>query len=216
MSPSSIHLRRRVMAATGAQLAAAGGSGVFLGLTPGLGLLPALISLGLGAVGIGATFFAVGKKPKQAELAQRTAPLTIAKGISSDLEAKIEELHSIAAAYERRNSPLFAAVNGVLTNVQELFRRTAERLDEQEAKLAAVRYVDTLTKLNRALGERYYLDIEAHPELWSDPEERMEAVEAALNATGEQVLRNIRQVNASKDLIYQLSLDSLNSFSKSQ
>ena len=75
--------------------------------------------------------------------------------------------------------------------------------------MAAVNYSDTLLKLNKALGVDYYLDIQANPHLWSQPEERLEAVERALKATGLQLIRNIKQINSSQDLEYKISIDLL-------
>ena len=174
-----------------------------------MGLIPSALALGVGAVGVGSAFFAAGESKARDQNSSVLTPLKMGTEISRDLQLRLEELYGLAVIYERRDSPILPALSGVLTNLLELFSRMAERTDEQSARIAAVRYVDLLSKLNEALGRNYYMDIEAHPELWSQPEERMEAVEAALNATAEQILRNIRQLNSSRDLIYQLSLDKL-------
>jgi len=202
--------RTRALIGSGVIAASSIGSAIFLALAPGVFLTatPSTVAIGLGAIGISSTLLASRSKRKVVEGSTVTA-LTVGREISQELREKIEELHGLAEIYEERNSPLFPAVNGVLANVQELFERMDSRTDEQSARIAGVRYTDTLTKLNEALGQSYYLDIEAHPELWSDPDGRMEAVETAVNATGEQVLRNIRELNSSRDLIYQLSLESL-------
>lgn len=200
---------KRKLISSSAVVTASVGSAVFLALTPGLGFVPSALALGVGAVGVGSTFFASGS-PREIEASKSAlTPLALGDEISDELRLKLEELYELALIYERRESPILPAVSGVLTNVLELFSRMSERTDEQSARIAGIRYVDLLSKLNEALGKKYYLDIEAHPELWSNPEERMEAVETALNATAEQILRNIRQLNSSRDLVYQLSLDKL-------
>lgn len=175
------------------------------------GPIPMAVSVILGAIGGGSIYWVSKGEPKQEDqkAVSNLEPISLALEISPAAQSRVEELHGLAALYERRNSPLFPTIKGVLTNAQELFSRMERKLDDQEARLMASRYAATLEKLNRALGKDYYLDIEAHPQLWSNPEERMEAVEKALNATGDQLIRNIRQLNASRDLIYQLSLDSL-------
>jgi len=202
--------RTRALIGSGVIAASSVGSAIFLAVAPSVFLTatPSTVAIGLGAIGIGSTLIASRSKKKPVE-SSAVSVLTMGSQISEELREKIEELYGLAQAYEERNSPLFPAVNGVLANVQELFERMGTHTDEQSARIAGVRYTDTLTKLNRALGKNYYLDIEAHPELWSDPDGRMEAVEAAVNATGEQILRNIRELNSSRDLIYQLSLDAL-------
>lgn len=202
--------RTRALIGSGVIAASSIGSAIFLAVAPSVFLTatPSTVAIGLGAIGIGSTLIASRSKKRAVESSAVSA-LTIGSQISQELREKIAELHGLAETYEERNSPLFPAVNGVLANVQELFERMGTHTDEQSARIAGVRYTDTLTKLNRALGRNYYLDIEAHPELWSDPDGRMEAVETAVNATGEQILRNIRELNSSRDLIYQLSLDAL-------
>jgi len=202
--------RTRALIGSGVIAASSVGSAIFLAVAPSVFLTatPSTVAIGLGAIGIGSTLIASRSKKKPVE-SSAVSVLTMGSQISEELREKIEELYGLAQTYEERNSPLFPAVNGVFANVQELFERMGTHTDEQSARIAGVRYTDTLTKLNRALGKSYYLDIEAHPELWSDPDGRMEAVEAAVNATGEQILRNIRELNSSRDLIYQLSLDAL-------
>jgi len=202
--------RTRALIGSGVIAASSIGSAIFLAVAPSVFLTatPSTVAIGLGAIGIGSTLIASRSKKKVVESSAVSA-LAMGSHISEELREKIAELHGLAQTYEERNSPLFPAVNGVLANVQELFERMGTHTDEQSARIAGVRYTDTLTKLNRALGRNYYLDIEAHSELWSDPDGRMEAVETAVNATGEQILRNIRELNGSRDLIYQLSLDAL-------
>jgi len=203
-------IRGRALSSSMVLAAATTSSAVLLGATPGLGLIPGAVAMGVGALGIGATLFTASSKAPEAK-SSALSMLELEAGISEEMRLKIEELYELALIYEARKSPLFSAVSGVLSNVLELFGRLSTQTDQQGARLAAVRYVDTLTKLNTALGKRYYLDIEAHPELWSSPDERMEAVEAAVNATGEELLRNIRQLNSSRDLVYELSIESLTS-----
>jgi len=203
-------IRRRALGSSLTLAAATTGSAVLLGATPGLGLIPGAVAMGVGALGISATLFTASARAVEAEPSGLTLPQLDA-GISEEMKLKIEELYELALVYEERRSPLFPAVSGVLSNVLELFGRLSTQTDQQSARIAAVRYVDTLTKLNTALGKSYYLDIEAHPELWSNSDERMEAVEAAVNATGEELLRNIRQLNSSRDLVYELSIESLTS-----
>jgi hypothetical protein len=75
--------------------------------------------------------------------------------------------------------------------------------------VARVEYRDQLGKVVDVLGPDYYLDILANPDLWDDPSRRAQAVEVAIAAFEEQILDNIRQVNAAQDLRFQVSLDAL-------
>lgn len=204
--------KRRATAGSLIITTVSGASAAFLAFGPAIAAAPSGIALAIGAVGVGSTLFAakIGKTDA-AEGPVSTIPALKASElrVSQDVSEKIVKLHELAGFYEQRQSPLLSSLNGVLANLQQLFSRMSNGTDEQSARLAEVKYADILAKLNQALGKEYYLDIEAHPELWSNPEARMEAVETALNATSEQILRNIRQLNSSRDLIYQVSLDSL-------
>lgn len=133
----------------------------------------------------------------------------ISRAIPEDARRQLEQLQQLDRHYRDSKIPLAKGLEAVVSNAEELFQRMAEKMDDQTVRLSAVRYTDILSKLNRALGPNYYLDISQNPELWSDPSGRMEAVEKALSATGDELLRNIRQINADQDLATQLSLDSL-------
>lgn len=190
--------------------AVAGGL-IALPMTFGLGFFQSILIAAIGVLGTSVSLRLQAKRStnNSRSLESTVKPLEISKELEGKLEEHVEALYDLALVYEKKSSPLFPTVNGVLVNIQEFFRRIQYMSDQQSARIAAVRYADTLSKLNEALGRKYYLDIEAHPELWDDAEDRMQAVEKALNATGDQIIRNIRQLNSSNDLVYQLSLESL-------
>lgn len=45
--------------------------------------------------------------------------------------------------------------------------------------------------------------------LWEDPEQRIRDVQRALEAVDAQILRNIKQINARRGLVFQVKLDGL-------
>jgi hypothetical protein len=128
-----------------------------------------------------------------------------------------EELRSVlarlAALQRQHGMQLSPAVNArlqsILTNVGQLFHRIRRTGTEQQVRIASIEYVDVLTKLDRALGEDYYLDILRNPRLWENPDARKQEVEEAVRATDDQLVANIRQVNASQDLEFKVALESL-------
>ncbi|WP_438352197.1 hypothetical protein [Microbacterium sp. CJ88] len=101
------------------------------------------------------------------------------------------------------------AIGALVANVPELFRRLQSRADDGQRGIAAVEYDDKLRRLSGALQRDYLLDIQTRPDLWDDPEERAREVEAALGAVSEEVVANIKQVNARRALHFQVSLDGL-------
>lgn len=118
---------------------------------------------------------------------------------------EIKQLHELPGT----NSMLAPELNKIFTNFTELFARIDRKGTEQQKRMASVQYIDTFTKLNSALGKDYYLDIRLHPDLWDNAQQRLQEVETAVSATSTEIVTNIKQVNASKDLEFKVALESL-------
>lgn len=186
-------------------------------------LIPGVLPIAVGALGIGG--FATGmlgsvfiKEPKRSEqpkeleasIAEFVVPKAVAS-LSDGLKNQIIRLQSILKLHSKAGTELTPVIANILRNSHQLFERILSKQDVQSYRLAAVNYTDTLTKLNRALDKDYYLDILKNPNLWNNPAERLAAVDKAVTATGNQLVSNIRQVNASQDIDYAISLESLTS-----
>ncbi|WP_431804901.1 hypothetical protein [Microbacterium sp. bgisy203] len=112
-------------------------------------------------------------------------------------------------------------LTAIATNTEELFARIDRRSGSRggsrgrspdgggDRSLAEVEYAAKLGKLSAAVSRDYLLDILAHPDLWDDPGERTREVQGAVEAVSTELLENIRQVNASRGLHFQVSLDGL-------
>ncbi|WP_449278328.1 hypothetical protein [Leucobacter sp. GX24907] len=98
---------------------------------------------------------------------------------------------------------------GLQGHVSELFVRVRKRGTNQQVRLLQAQYKDTLSKLLKALDDDYYGDILANPQYWSHPEARLTEVQRAVDSVDQQAVENIRQVNESRDLEFQVALDSL-------
>lgn len=130
--------------------------------------------------------------------------------LPEDLRKVTEKFRSIYSQHKSRgNDELADRLGSIITNLQELFSRIARKGTEQQQRLASVQYLDTLTKLNNALGEDYYLDIQDHPELWNNSSKRLLEVKQAVDATSTELVTNIRNFNESKDLEFKVALESL-------
>lgn len=183
--------------------AAAVGISVIPGVLPILAGAAAIVGFAGGL--IGSSF---ERKPKdEVEIVE----VDILATLPDDLKGQVLRLKKIARLHAQAETPVFELINSILLNSQELFQRITSKMDSQAHRLAAVNYTDTLSKLNRALDTDYYLDIKKNPRLWDSPENRLSAVEKAVEATEKQLVRNIRQVNASQDIDYEVSLESLTS-----
>jgi len=176
-------------------------------------LIPGVLPIAAGAAGVigfaagimGSSSF--GRNKNTGDVA--VVELDLNGSIPDALKIQLQNLRRIALIHGRTDSPLFASINEILQDSQELFTRISSKMDSQAHRLAAVNYTNTLKKLNKALDVDYYLDIKKNPRLWDNREARISAVERAVAATAAQLLKNIQQVNASQDIEYEVSLDSL-------
>lgn len=96
-----------------------------------------------------------------------------------------------------------------LSNLEELFNRIIRSGDQNKKNLAEVEYANILERLNRALGEEYYLDIKAKPKYWNHPKKRIIEVNSALQATDNLVIANIQQHNELRDLDFRVGLEGI-------
>lgn len=187
-----------------------------VGLSAGIGTAlmttNPIIGLAVGAgttvaVALGGVFGPI--RTAKAESNESKINVAVASKLPSDLRTEFEKLDKLYLTYKQVENPLTQEMESIITNAQTLFERVNLKLDSQAGRLAAVNYTDTLRKLNKALGPEYYLDIIKNPNLWDRSEQRISAVENAVMATNAQLIKQIRQVNASQDIEYELSIDSL-------
>lgn len=122
-------------------------------------------------------------------------------------------LRDVYAAHAASGSDASAAVvrgiDGLAANTAELFARLRTKTDKAHRRSAETEYDIAFGKLHAALDRGYLLDIIENPGLWDDPATRIGDVQAALDAVNTQLVDNIRQVNASRGLVFELSLDDL-------
>jgi len=100
-------------------------------------------------------------------------------------------------------------IDALASHVEQLFVRLDAKAGEDQSVLAEAEYSDKLARLVAALEPDYLLDLLTRPDLWDAPDERVGEVRDALAAVTTQIVDNIKQVNARKGLLFQVSLDSL-------
>lgn len=134
-----------------------------------------------------------------------------AETVRASLERLLElaQLYGSNLKYAVGGRPAGPEIAAVVGDVQELFRRIKSKGTAQQTRMAMIAYADTLKKLLIALEADYFKDIRDNPRLWENPEGRAREVWDAMAAVRGQVIENIRQVNASRDLEFQVALDSL-------
>ncbi len=102
-----------------------------------------------------------------------------------------------------------AGIDALASHVEQLFTRLDAKAGEDQGAIAEAEYSDKLARLVAALERDYLLDLLTRPDLWDAPDERIGEVREALAGLTAQILDNIKQVNARKGLLFQVSLDSL-------
>ncbi|MRX43813.1 hypothetical protein [Agromyces kandeliae] len=176
-----------------------GGGGIVLGLVLGAAVLVA---------GAGAAIGAIRARRRRARGAGDGR-------LPDPIRRHVATLRSLAAEYAqvgaRGNAGAAQTANDVAriaVNVEELFARL-DRAGGGQRGIAAIEYDDKLRKLTAALDRDYLLDILTHPHLWDDPDERVREVRDAVVAVSDELVQNIKQVNARRGLHFQVSLDGL-------
>lgn len=108
-----------------------------------------------------------------------------------------------------RSLSLAPFIKDLVNHTNSLFERLEKKGSQSQKNMATVEYRDKLSKILKAVGKDYYLDIALNPKLWNDAENRLNEVKSALVALDEQVITNIRQVNENQDIEFQVALESL-------
>ena len=82
--------------------------------------------------------------------------------------------------------------------------------DDLKALRARLTEAEGYLKLDELRAKRPLLEAEAsRPDLWDDPDERIREVQDATTEVSEQLVANIKQLNARRGLHFQVSLDGL-------
>lgn len=171
-------------------------------------LLPVIIG---GAVLLAAGGTAIGllaRRRRTPKAVERTDP------VPAGIRLRVNRLRELRVDYANvANNPVAAetaaGIDALASHVEQLFVRLDAKAHEDQSVLAEAEYSDKLARLVAALEPDYLLDLLTRPDLWDAPEERVGEVREALSAVTTQIVDNIKQVNARKGLLFQVSLDSL-------
>ena len=171
-------------------------------------LLPVAIG---GAVLLAAGGTAIGLLARR-----RRAPKAVESTdpVPAGIRLRVNRLRELRVDYANvANNPVAAetaaGIDVLASHVEQLFVRLDAKGGEDQSVLAEAEYSDKLARLVAALEPDYLLDLLTRPDLWDAPEERVGEVREALSAVTTQIVDNIKQVNARKGLLFQVSLDSL-------
>ena len=170
-------------------------------------LLPVGVAVAVVAAGV-TTGFAVLRRRRRRGGDRSPVPAVIAERLAR-LGALRQDYARLGAAGNAIARQTAASIDTLIVTVGQLFPRLDAKAEASQRSLAEVEYGDKLGRLIAALDRDYLQDLLQNPQLWEAPDERISEVQDALAAVSQQALDNVRQVNASKALHFQVSLDSL-------
>jgi hypothetical protein len=172
------------------------------GLVIGLAVAAAVVVAGV----VGAIAALRNRRPRERD--GQELPDSV-RGPVQTLRALSGQYAALGAAGNETAARTARDIDAITANTTQLFARLAEKGSEDQRALAEGEYGDKLGKLSAALDRRYLLDILVNPHLWDDPDERVVEVRDAVDGVAEQLVGNIKQVNARRGLHFQVSLDTL-------
>lgn len=145
---------------------------------------------------------------------RRRTPAASTDPVPAGIRLRVNRLRELRADYAAVPGSAVAAetaagIDALASHVEQLFIRLDAKAGEDQSVLAEAEYSDKLARLVAALDRDYLLDLLTRPDLWDAPDERIGEVREALSAVTTQIVDNIKQVNARKGLLFQVSLDSL-------
>lgn len=170
-------------------------------------LLPVVIGGVVIVAGIGTAIGLIARR-------RRKKPAASADPVPAGIRLRVNRLRELRADYAALPGNPVAAetavgIDALASHVEQLFVRLDAKAGEDQSVLAEAEYSDKLARLVAALDRDYLLDLLTRPDLWDAPDERVGEVREALSAVTTQIVDNIKQVNARKGLLFQVSLDSL-------
>ncbi|MEU4014150.1 hypothetical protein AB0E56_02685 [Microbacterium sp. NPDC028030] len=171
-------------------------------------ILPLVIGGVVLAAAAGAAIALVLRRRRAPKAAATADPLPPA------IRLRVNRLRELRVDYANLRGDAVAAetaasIDTLASHVEQLFVRLDAKAEADQVMLAEAEYADKLARLVAALEPDYLLDLLTRPDLWDSPQERVDEVREALAGLTTQIVDNIKQVNARKGLLFQVSLDSL-------
>jgi hypothetical protein len=145
---------------------------------------------------------------------RRRRPVAASDPVPAEIRRRVDRLRELRGDYADLHgnavaTEVAAGIDSLISHIEQLFTRLDAKAGEDQSLLAEAEYSDKLARLVAALDRDYLLDLLTRPDLWDAPDERVAEVREALAAVSTQIVDNIKQVNARRALLFQVSLDSL-------
>jgi len=175
---------------------------------PGLVVAGGLIALAIAVAGT--VTWVVRKVQRDDRDRDRGFSNSVDQAVPDTMHSLLKELVQITEENKALlPQQMYMSLMAIRRHTEDLFNRIKRKGSDSQKVLAEVEYKDKLQKLIEAVGVNYYVDIARRPELWDNATGRKREVEDAVNKVDQQILENIRQINASKDLEFAIVIGSL-------
>lgn len=181
-----------------------GGMNVGAGIGIGLGVVVLLTA----GVLLFRKFFV--KEDKKNGLVKEVKSEEYFNNISQKLGGEIVRLRELISLHEGNDLKHSAdALRNIDKRLGSLFSRLSRKGTADQVNMAAIKYQDLLKKIIYIMDEDHYMDVSLHPELWNNAEARKQNSLECVNAVDDQILDNIRQLNDSQDLEFNITMQAL-------
>jgi hypothetical protein len=118
-------------------------------------------------------------------------------------------LAPIYSGYAVAGRDIGELITEIANEAKAFFVRIGRTGSKQQIAMASVEYDGIFAQLIEILSPEYFRDAIDNPQYWHHPEQRITEVVAALDAVKQQLVLNIRQLNAAKDIDLQVALKTL-------
>lgn len=181
-------------------------SGIGIGAGIGLGLGAVLI-LTVGIVLVKKLF---GKKGSDEKPVKDILPKEYFDNVSQKLGQEVGRFRELIVKHENSDLPLSVErMKSVDKRLGDLFSRLSRKGTQDQVHTAAIKYQNLLKKVIYIMDEDHYMDLAKNPELWNHAERRKQDSLNCVEAVDKQILDNIKQVNDSQDLEFNITMQAL-------
>lgn len=144
------------------------------------------------------------------ELSSNLTSIEYYTSLSADFAEQVAALRSLVKRHQDKG--LYDGAGSLAKldkRLSDFFERLKVKGTDDQRQTAAIKYADLLKKVIYIMDEHHYMDVVLHPELWNNADVRKQNSLAAVNAVDEQVLDNIRQLNDSQNLDFNVTMQAL-------
>ena len=112
-------------------------------------------------------------------------------------------------ALENETHDIYGYIYGLIRELQSLDAKLRLIGVEQQARLTYTKYAPLISKIAELTAPNYYGDFVRNPDHWSDVERKRAQVERSVLALAREVTGDIRRLNSSQELNFQVSVESI-------